>query len=124
MVKGDRKVQSAGPRVLLGRSLKAARRSWGESSKHESKRSRIRFARLSLKFAPDANPVYLERTLAAMQNAAIPDSLKLQVCYKAFADSSIHCGTSIADVLGNTEAPLPEGAVQIAPLSCNGARRS
>ena len=71
------------------------------------------FARLSLKFPADTNPVYLERILAALENATISDGLKLQVCRKAFVDYRGHCGRSIADVLGNMTDPLPEDAIHM-----------
>ena len=72
-----------------------------------------RFARLSLRFPADANPVYLERMLSALEKAPIASDLKLQVCRKAFAESRGPCGRSIADVLGNIEDPLPDDAVQM-----------
>ena len=72
-----------------------------------------RFARLSLQFSPDANPVYLERTLSALVNASVASDLKLQVCRKAFAESLGPCGSSIADVLGKIEDRLPDDAVQM-----------
>ena len=72
-----------------------------------------RFARLSLRFPADANPVYLERTLSALKEAPITSDLKLQVCCKAFAESRGPCGQSIADVLGSIEDPLPDFAVQM-----------
>ena len=72
-----------------------------------------RFARLSLRFPADANPVYLERTLSALEKALIASDLKLQVCRKAFTESRGPCGRSIADVLGNIEDPLPDDAVQM-----------
>ena len=70
-----------------------------------------RFARLSLRFPADANPVYLERVLFALKDAPIASDLKLQVCRKAFAESPDRCGQSIADVLGMIEDPLPDAAV-------------
>ena len=72
-----------------------------------------RFARLSLRFPADTNPVYLERTLSALETTPIASDLKLQVCRKAFAESHEPCGRSIADVLGNIEDPLPADAVQM-----------
>ena len=72
-----------------------------------------RFARLSLRFPNDANPVYLVFTLLALKEASIASDLKLQVCRKAFAMSREVCGTSVADVLGNIEDPLPDDAVQM-----------
>ena len=72
-----------------------------------------RFARLSLRFPADTNPVYLERTLSALEKTPIASDLKLQVCRKAFAESFGPCGRSIADVLGNIEDPLPDDAVQM-----------
>ena len=70
-----------------------------------------RFARLSLQLPVDANPVYLERTLSALEKAPIASDLKLQVCKKAFKASRGSCGRSIADVLGNIEDPLPDDAI-------------
>jgi len=72
-----------------------------------------RFARLSLRFPVDTNPLYLERTLAALKSARVASDLKLQVCRKAFAESRGHCGQSIADVLGNIEDPLPDDAIEM-----------
>ena len=72
-----------------------------------------RFARLSLRFPADANPVYLDGTLSALEKTPIASDLKLQVCRKAFAESCGPCGRSITDVLGNIEAPLPDDAVQM-----------
>ena len=72
-----------------------------------------RFAHLSLTFPANANPVYLERTLAALREAEVETDLKLQVCRKAYADSRGSCGKSIADVLGTIEEPLPQDAVEI-----------
>ena len=72
-----------------------------------------RFARLSLTFPAGANPVYLERILDALKDAEVATDLKLQVCRKAYADSRESCGTSIADVLGSVEEPLPQDAVEM-----------
>ena len=72
-----------------------------------------RFARLSLKFPADTTPLYLDRVLAALKNATIPDELKLRVCRKAFVDFRSHCGQSIADALGSMEEPLPEDAIEM-----------
>ena len=72
-----------------------------------------RFVQLALRFPTDANPVYLQRTLAALKDHAIADDLKLQLCRKAFADAPDACGGSITDVLGQTEDPLPDDAVQM-----------
>ena len=73
----------------------------------------VRFARLSLRFPVDTNPLYLARTLAALKSARVASDLKLQVCRKAFAESCGHCGQSIADVLGNIEDPLPDDAIEM-----------
>ena len=72
-----------------------------------------RFARLSLRFTEDTNPVYLERTLAGLKGAVAASELKLQVCRKAFGESRGHCGKSIADVLGSIEDPLPNDAIEM-----------
>ena len=72
-----------------------------------------RFARLSLEFPSDANPVYLDRILAAIQDATLPTKLKLEVCRKAFDESRDHCSKSITDVLGSIEESLPDEAVEM-----------
>ena len=77
----------------------------------QAKEEPVRFARLSLRFPVDANPVYLERTLAALKSAAAASDLKLQVCRKAYEESREYCGQSIADVLGCIEDPLPDDAI-------------
>ena len=80
-----------------------------ERAKEEPKR----FARLGLRFPADANPVYLDGTLSALEKTPIASDLKLQVCRKAFTESRGLCGRSIADVLGNIEAPLPDDVVRM-----------
>ena len=72
-----------------------------------------RFARLSLRFPVDTNPLYLERTLAALKSARVASDLKLQVCRKAFEESCGRCGQAICDVIGSIEDPLPRDAVEI-----------
>ena len=72
-----------------------------------------RFVQLALRFPTHANPVYLQRTLAALKDHAIANGLKLQLCRKAFADAPDACGGSITDVLGQMEDPLPDDAVQM-----------
>ena len=72
-----------------------------------------RFARLSLTFPADANPVYMERVLAGLKDASVETDLKLQVCRKAYTDSRESCGKSIADVLGHVEERLPPDAVEM-----------
>ena len=82
---------------------------FGERVKEEPER----FARLSLRFPADTNPVYLERTLSALEKASITSDLKLQVCRKAFEESRGPCSRSIADVLGSIEDMLPDDAVRM-----------
>ena len=72
-----------------------------------------RFARLALRLPADAHPVYLDRTLAALRNAAVPSDLKLQVCHKAFVEWRGPCGRTIAGVLGSIADPLPNDAVRM-----------
>ncbi len=72
-----------------------------------------RFARLSLRFPPGTNPVYLELTLSALKGAEVASTLKLEVCRKAFADSRGSCGRSIVALLGSIEGPLPNDAVEM-----------
>ncbi len=72
-----------------------------------------RFGLLGLKFPVDANPFYLERTLAGLKDATVPVDLKLQVCHKAFTDSPQECGKWITDVLGAIKDPLPGDAIEM-----------
>ena len=72
-----------------------------------------RFARLSLRFPVNANPVYLDGTLSALKSTVVASDLKLQVCRKAFEESRGHGGQSIADVLGSIEDLLPDDAIEM-----------
>ena len=94
---------------VAGGALQLAQQSLEPRAKEEPER----FALLSLRFPADANPVYLEGILSALQEAPIKSDLKLRVCRKAFTESCGPCGQSIADVLGNIEDPLPDDAVQM-----------
>ena len=93
---------------LQGGALELAR-VLGECAKEEPER----FARLGLRLPADANPLYLNHTLAALKDAAIDSELKLRVCRKAFEESCGVCGQSIADVLGEIRDPLPDDALQM-----------
>ncbi len=79
----------------------------------QAKEEPERFARLGLRFPADANPVYLERTLAALTGAPITTDLKLKICRKAFEETLEACGKSIADLIGSIEGPLPDDAVRM-----------
>ena len=72
-----------------------------------------RFARLSLSFPADTNPVYLEEILRVLNDTGAGYDLKLQVCRKAFADARGPCGAVIADLLGAAEDRLPDDAVRM-----------
>ncbi len=72
-----------------------------------------RFGLLSFKFPVDANPFYLERTLAGLKDATVSVDLKLQVCHKAFTDLPQECGKWITDVLGAIKDPLPDDAIDM-----------
>ena len=69
-----------------------------------------RFARLSLRFPSDTNPIYLAHVLTALQGASVESGLKLRVCSKAFDEASGACGQALADVLGSMEERLPDPA--------------
>ena len=72
-----------------------------------------RFARLSLRFPSDANPVYLGQTLTALKDASVETGLKLEVCRKAFAEAHGGCGREIGGLLGSIEEPLPDDAIEM-----------
>ena len=92
--------------------IRGGARQLAEVLETQVKENPDRFAQLSLRFPADVNPMYLERTLAALKSAAVTNDLKLQVCRKAFAELRGPCGRSIADVLGSIADPLPDDAVQ------------
>ena len=94
---------------VAGGALQLVQQSLEPRAKEEPER----FALLSLRFPADANPVYLEGILSALQEAPITSNLKLQVCRKAFTESPGRYGRAITDVLGNIEEPLPDDAVQM-----------
>ncbi len=70
-----------------------------------------RFARLSLRFPADTNPIYLQEVLDALKDATIAEDIKLHVCHKGFEEARSACGRSIADVLRQVEDLLPDDAV-------------
>ncbi len=79
----------------------------------QAKEEPERFARLGLRLPANANPVYLDRTLAALTGAPITTDLKLQICRKAFEEALEACGKSIADLIGSIKGPLPDDAVRM-----------
>ena len=93
--------------------IKGSARQLAQILEVEAKGNPERFAHLALRFPANANPVYLDRTLAALTGAPIATDLKLRTCRKAFEESRGPCGTSIADLLGSIKDPLPEDAVQM-----------
>ena len=72
-----------------------------------------RFARLSLRFPSNTNPVYIEHTLYGLKEIGGYTELKLAVCRKAYSESRDDCGKAIADSLGSIQDKLPDDAVQI-----------
>ena len=72
-----------------------------------------RFARLSLRFPSDTNPVYMERTLGGLKETNGLTELKLEACRKAYSECRDDCGKAIADLLGSIKDQLPDDAVQI-----------
>ena len=72
-----------------------------------------RFARLSLRFPSDANPVYLAQTLSALKHVSVDADLKLKICRKAFDEAFGECGREIADLLETIEDPLPDDAIEM-----------
>ncbi len=72
-----------------------------------------RFARLSLRFPSDTNPVYLGHSLMGLKETGGFTELKLQVCRKAYSKARKDCGQAIADLLGSIEEALPDDAVEM-----------
>lgn len=94
--------------ILKGGALELARE-LQERVQEESER----FARLSLRFPPDTNPVYMEHILMGLKETEASSELKLKVCRKAYSESRNKCGTAIADLLGSIKESLPDDAVQM-----------
>ena len=107
------KYRSEYPTYSLGDEITGGAWELAQTLEARVKEDPDRFGRLSLSFPADANPVYLDRTLAGLKSAAVASDLKLQVCRKAFAESGGHCGESITDILGSIEDPLPDDAVRM-----------
>ncbi len=72
-----------------------------------------RFARLSFRFPPNANPVYMAHVLQGLKETAGLTELKLQACRKAYSENREDCGQAITDLLGSVEEPLSDDAVRI-----------
>ncbi|MCY3770947.1 MAG: hypothetical protein OXG98_02845 [Gemmatimonadetes bacterium] len=72
-----------------------------------------RFARLCLRFPADTNPVYLENVLIGLSETSAPTEFTLDVCRRAFSESTDRLGGSIADLLGSIEEPLPDDVIQM-----------
>ena len=70
-----------------------------------------RFARLALRIPADAHPAYIDEILGGLEQASISSELKVSVCEKAFAQSRKYSGSTIADVIGRIEEPLPDSAI-------------
>ena len=87
-----------------------------------AKEKPLRFARLSLRFPRGVHRVYLQSTLAALEDAAIPPALKLQVAKKGFEESPSFYGKAIADVLGNIREPLSDDTVNMLRSLATGAK--
>ncbi len=72
-----------------------------------------RFARLSLRFPLNANPVYMEHVLIGLKETEGFTELRLEVCRKASSENREDCGQAIVDLLGSIEERLPDDAVQM-----------
>ena len=72
-----------------------------------------RFARLSLRFPLNANPVYMEHVLIGLKETAGFTELKLEVCHKTYSENREDCGQAIVDLLGSVKKRLPDDAVQM-----------
>ena len=72
-----------------------------------------RFARLSLRFPLNTNPVYMEHVLIGLKETAGFTELKLEVCRKAYSENREDCGQAIVDLLGSVEGWLPDDAVRM-----------
>ena len=72
-----------------------------------------RFARLSLRFPSDTNPVYIEHTLRGLKETNGFTGLKLDVCRKAYSEFRDKCGKEIAYLLGSIKEPLSDDAVKM-----------
>ena len=107
------KYQSEKPNVTTTIEIKGGATELARDLETRVKEDPERFARLILEFPSDSNPIYLDRTLASIQNGTISSDLKLEVCFKAFEEAREFCGQSIVDVLGSIKEPLQTEAVTL-----------
>ena len=107
------KYQSERPNVTTTIEIKGGATELARDLETRVKEDPERFARLSLNFPSDSNPIYLDRMLASIQNGTISSDLKLEVCFKAFEEAREFCGQSIVDVLGSIKEPLQTEAVTL-----------
>ena len=91
-----------GGAVELSRELRA-----------KTKEDPERFARLALRIPADAHPAYIDEILYGLEQASISIDLKIPVCERAFAQSRKYSGSTIADVIGSIEEPLPNAAIEM-----------
>ena len=102
--------------IFRGDPTKGGARELARSLQGRVQEEPERFARLSLRFPPDTNPVYMEHILMGLKETETSLELKLKVCrkaYKAYSESSDECAEDIADLLGSIREPLPDDAVQM-----------
>lgn len=71
-----------------------------------------RFAKLALQIPAHSDPVYLNELLGVFEKAPIDDSIKLDICTKAYREHRESCGRKIADVLGAIEDRVPDDALE------------
>lgn len=72
-----------------------------------------RFARLALRIPADAQSVYIEAILGALEEEPLPSELKMRVCEKAFCESREYHGRVLADVIGHMEERFPDAATEM-----------
>ena len=91
-----------GGAVELSRELRA-----------KTKEDPERFSRLALRIPADAHPAYLDEVLRGLEKASVSIDLKIPVCERTFAQSRKYSGSTIADVIGSIEEPLPNAAIEM-----------
>lgn len=111
-LKAIKKYNSEG-RIPGADILKGGARELASSLQGRVQEEPERFARLSLRFSSETNPVYIEHTLRGLKEINGFTGLKLDVCRKAYSEFCDECGKEIAHLLGSIKEPLSDDAVQM-----------
>jgi hypothetical protein len=72
-----------------------------------------RFAQIYLKIPAGSNPVYTREIMRALASENLEDSLKFEVCEKAYLEDRVSYAMPISEVIGTAEGRIPDASVQM-----------